>query len=224
MASRPVPPPPVSWPGRAPQQSAQTKPSVAQPAKTFSPIARPRAGADQGAGEKLRTLAGGSYRLEQGERHVLTPPNGVYNFVHVREQARAHTTMMSSRSGHAALAAGRPVLYAGTASFDQGHLQWWSNYSGTFQPIAEFHTQAGLPSDKFVPWQKLALGGVGLNRGMLQDTRNSSAPELATRKPTKPAKPQAASQPETAKSQSSGQNQTGAKASEKAAALLKRSP
>ena len=38
-------------------------------------------------------------------------------------------------------------------------------------------SQAALPRDRFVPWQKLQLGGQGMQRGMLSDQRRSQAPE-----------------------------------------------
>lgn len=50
-------------------------------------------------------------------------------------------------------------------------MTWWSNYSGTYQPIAAFRAQAGLPEDKFVPWQKLQMGGIAMQRGMFLERR-----------------------------------------------------
>ena len=50
-------------------------------------------------------------------------------------------------------------------------MAWWSNYSGTYQPIAAFRAQAGLPEDKFVPWQKLQMGGVAMQRGTFSERR-----------------------------------------------------
>ena len=70
------------------------------------------------------------------------------------------------RSQNTQIAGGHPVVYAGTARFDSGEMAWWSNYSGTYQPIAAFRAQAGLPENKFVPWQKLQMGGTAMQRGI----------------------------------------------------------
>ena len=80
-------------------------------------------------------------------------------------------TLVSPRRSHASLAEGHPVIYAGTARFDAGTLDWWSNYSGSYQPIAAFRHQAQLPEDRFVPWQRLQMGGIAMQRGMLTDRR-----------------------------------------------------
>ena len=58
-------------------------------------------------------------------------------------------------------------------------MAWWSNYSGTYQPIAAFRAQAGLPEDKFVPWQKLQMGGVAMQRGTFTERRPTWVPERA---------------------------------------------
>src|SRR5262249_35852335 len=73
-------------------------------------------------------------------------------------------------------ASGRPVVYAGTARFESGEMTWWSNYSGTYQPIAAFRAQAGLPEDKFVPWQKLQIGGTAMQRGTFGERRGAGPP------------------------------------------------
>ena len=98
--------------------------------------------------------------------------------------------LVSSRMSHAQLAGGQPVVYAGTASFEQGAMAWWSNYSGTFQPIAEFRAQAALPDDKFVPWQRLQAGGISMQRGTFQERMSAAPPELA-----KPGRPNPAAAP-----------------------------
>lgn len=155
------------------------------------------------AGDELVAVQGAEFLLQVADRGVRVKPNGTYNFVRVQGTTRndAHT-YVSSKSGHAGLAGGRPVLYAGTVRFDSGKLDWWSNYSGTYQPIAAFRQQAQLPEDAFVPWQKLQMGGVGLQRGMFNDRRSATAPaktepakaESAKREPVKleAAKPEVA--------------------------------
>ncbi|MBP2312815.1 hypothetical protein [Azospirillum soli] len=132
------------------------------------------------AGDELVSVQGNEFLLQVADRGVRVKPNGTYNFVRVQGTTRndAHT-FVSSKSGHAGLAGGRPVLYAGTVRFDSGKLDWWSNYSGTYQPIAAFRKQAQLPEDAFVPWQKLQMGGVGLQRGMFNDRRSATAPTKA---------------------------------------------
>ena len=122
--------------------------------------------------EELVPAPGGGFQVRSAQLHTLSPPSGTFNFVRVHgETPRAQPVLVSSGLAHAQLAGGRPVLYAGTARFERGQMAWWSNYSGTYQPIAEFRAQAGLPEDKFVPWQKLQLGGVAMQRGTFTERR-----------------------------------------------------
>ncbi|WP_448188551.1 hypothetical protein [Azospirillum sp. sgz301742] len=186
-------PPPPHWPGRRPEAAAQPQAvqrqtlqrQTAQRQATFGAL---RAGKAEraSAGDELMRVQSDQFLLKTAERGLHVKPNGTYNFVRVQGDTRndAHT-YVSSRSGHAGLAAGKPVLYAGTVRFDSGRIDWWSNYSGTYQPIAAFRQQAQLPDDNFVPWQKLQMGGVGLQRGMFNDRRASTAPTKPA--PTKPA-------------------------------------
>lgn len=166
--------------------------------RTFAPHQRPQGQRFTQPGDELVGGADGSFQLRRHDNQVLSRPDGVYNFVRVQGMTRNQSaTVMSARAPHASLADGRPVLYAGTAAFDGGKLQWWSNYSGTYQPQAEFHRQAALPDDKFVPWQRLQLGGVGLQRGMLSDHRGVTLPDKEAEKgatKTEPA-PQPATKP-----------------------------
>jgi hypothetical protein len=145
-------------------------------AATFAPTKRVT-GRAQGTAEELLSQPDGSYRVRSADRGTLAPPNGVYNFVRVQGATRNEASLyVSPRMPHAHLAGGRPVLYAGTAKLDAGKLDWWSNYSGTYQPVAEFRAQAKLPVDKFVNWQKLQMQGVGMQRGMLNDRRPMEMP------------------------------------------------
>lgn len=226
MAPPKHPPPPVRW--HTPPASAHAGAATAQPMRAFAAHQRPPGQRDGSTGDELVGGADGRFQLRRHSNHVLTQPSGVYNFVRVQGATRNQAaTMLSARAPHASLAGGRPVLYAGTAAFDGGRLQWWSNYSGTYQPQAEFHHQAALPDDKFVPWQRLQLGGVGLQRGMLADHRGVGLPARGDDKPDKgtqtdkgaakttatgPQQPQAAKADETPKTPSgptSGQNATG---------------
>jgi hypothetical protein len=138
-------------------------------------------GRPQGSAEELVSQPDGTFRVRDPERGTLAQPNGVYNFVRVRGARRDDASLyVSPRMPHAHLAAGRPVLYAGTARLESGKLDWWSNFSGTYQPIAEFRSQASLPVDKFVTWQRLQLSGVGMQRAMLGEKRAQAAPSAKT--------------------------------------------
>jgi hypothetical protein len=122
--------------------------------------------------------------VRSAQRHTLSPPSGTFNFVRVQgDTPRARQVLVSVKLAHAQLAGGRPVIYAGTARFDRGEMVWWSNYSGTYQPIAAFRAQAGLPEEKFVSWQRLQMGGVAMQRGTFIERR---AAEPAVTKPPAP--------------------------------------
>ncbi len=183
-------PPPTQWPGRPPQpapaaavRAGAVQCQAVQRQASFGALRSGKA-ERASAGDELVSVQGNEFLLQVADRGVRVKPNGTYNFVRVQGTTRndAHT-FVSSRSGHAGLAGGRPVLYAGTVRFDSGKLDWWSNYSGTYQPIAAFRQQARLPEDAFIPWQKLQMGGVGLQRGMFNDRRSATAPAK-----TEPAK------------------------------------
>jgi len=165
--------------------------AVAQPMKTFDAIRTAHHGGQRvSAGDELVSAGHDIFQLRQPDRGVMVRPNGTYNFVRVAGQTRAQSqTLVSSKAGHAAIAGGRPVLYAGTVRFDNGALDWWSNYSGTYQPIAAFRGQANLPEDRFTPWQRLQMGGVGMQRNTFRDQRRTLEPEKP--KAPEPAKPAA---------------------------------
>lgn len=175
--------------------------AVVQRQKTFEALRPGPSGGQQTAtaGDPLVRATADMFQVRDSGRGVMVRPNGTYNFVRVTGETQAKAeTLVSSKVGHAAIAAGRPVLYAGTARFDNGALEWWSNYSGTYQPMAAFKGQAGLPVERFQPWQKLQMGGVGMQRGTFLDRRDPSAP-TAPEKPAAPTKPAAASIPAAAK-------------------------
>lgn len=170
---------------------------VVQMLKTFEALRPGPSGGQQTAtaGDPLVRATADMFQVRDSGRGVMVRPNGTYNFVRVTGETQAKAeTLVSSKVGHAAIAAGRPVLYAGTARFDNGALEWWSNYSGTYQPMAAFKGQAGLPVERFQPWQKLQMGGVGMQRGTFLDRRDPSAP-TAPEKAAAPAKPAAAPAP-----------------------------
>lgn len=155
--------------------------AVAQPMKTFDAIRSAQTANGKGAGEELVAASRDLFQVRQADRGVMVRPNGTYNFVRVAGETRARAqTLISSKAGHAAIAGGRPVLYAGTVRFDNGSLDWWSNYSGTYQPIAAFRAQASLPEDRFMPWQKLQMGGIGMQRNTFRDQRQMLDPARAT--------------------------------------------
>jgi hypothetical protein len=169
-------------------------------AATFAPIKRVT-GRPQGSAEELVGQPDGTFRVRDAERGTLGQPNGVYNFVRVQGARRDDGSLfVSPRMPHAHLAAGRPVLYAGTARLEAGKLDWWSNYSGTYQPIAEFRAQAKLPVDKFVTWQRLQMSGISMQRGMIGERRAQAAPSQKSPSPVAaagPAREEAAVRPAT---------------------------
>jgi len=181
MPPRPPAPPPPCWSGRPPQSGA------VQRLATFTPL---RAGSLNRTppGDELVHVQGETFVLKTAARGLHVKPDGLYNFVRtVGARPGDKHTLLSPRSSHAGLAGGQPVLYAGTIRFDSGRLDWWSNYSGTYQPVAAFRQQAGLPDERFVPWQRLQMGGIGLQRTMLAETRPSFKPERPAHTPVKGA-------------------------------------
>jgi hypothetical protein len=168
--------PPTVWPGgKAPAHTVQRAATGAAGADAvFTPHARglhapppPRAVA-----EELLARPGGGFQVRSAQRHTMSPPTGTFNFVRVHgDTPRSRPLLVSAKLAHAQMSGGRPVVYAGTARFDRGDMAWWSNYSGTYQPIAAFRAQAGLPEDKFVPWQKLQMGGTAMQRGTFTERR-----------------------------------------------------
>ena len=185
-------PPPTRWPGKSP-------PATVQPQATFGALRTAAAGRG-GPGDELLPSRGEDFLLKTSGRGLHVKPDGTYNFVRVAGgKPNDARTVVSPRSNHASLADGRPVLYAGTLRFEAGHLDWWSNYSGTYQPAAAFRQQAGLPDERFVPWQKLQMGGVGLQRNMLGERRAATRPEAPEPGPAKPAAKVEAVRPEAPK-------------------------
>ncbi|MBK8175374.1 MAG: hypothetical protein IPK66_09005 [Rhodospirillales bacterium] len=127
--------------------------------------------------EQLVRLPGGGFRVRLAGGPAREP-SGTYNFVQLHGSSPgSQPIFLSPQLTHAQLAQGKPVVYAGTARFDKGAMQWWSNYSGTYQPIAAFHAQAKLPGEHFVPWQQLQLGGHAMQRSMLGERRSQQAPD-----------------------------------------------
>jgi hypothetical protein len=177
-------PPPV-WPGgKAPARTVQRAGAVFAPhARVLRAPPPPRA-----VVEELVARPGGGFQLRSAQRHTMSPPTGTFNFVRVHgDTPRSRPLLVSAKLAHAQMSGGRPVVYAGTARFDRGDMAWWSNFSGTYQPIAAFRAQAGLPEDKFVPWQKLQMGGTAMQRGTFSDRRAAAAPERAS--PSSPGAP-----------------------------------
>lgn len=156
-------------------------PSSVQRFASFSDRAANRdAGRPAPPGDELVTLGNGAFGARDSARGLISRPDGTYNFV--RTQGRRlvdQRLLISAKAGHAQLSQGSPVVYAGTIRFSRGALEWWSNYSGHYQPIAEFRDQAHLPDEKFVPWQKLQMGGTAMQRGMFRDRRPTGGPPAA---------------------------------------------
>jgi hypothetical protein len=183
-----------------PHQRGTAAPHSAGPARpiqrasadaVFAPQQRVLRPPPKGVAEELVPRPGGGFHVRSAQRNTLAPPTGTFNFVRVHgDVPSSKPILVSSRLPHAQLAGARPVVYAGTASFDRGEMAWWSNYSGTYQPIAAFRAQAGLPADKFVPWQKLQMGGVAMQRGTFAERRAADRPDAA--KPARSTPPDAA--------------------------------
>lgn len=174
-----APPPPrptrPDWPRRQPPATVQrASAEVTFAAHTRRPLTTSTILADE-----LVSSPGGGFQTRSPQRHTLSPPTGPFNFVRIHGDApRSRPLLVSPKLAHAQLAGGRPVVYAGTVNFDRGQMNWWSNYSGTYQPIAAFRAQADLPEDKFVPWQKLQMGGIAMQRGTFTERRTLAAPTL----------------------------------------------
>jgi hypothetical protein len=163
-------PPPALATRRASAASAQRFASFANRIAPDSAKAAP-------PGDELVTLGDGAFGARAASRGLVTRPDGTYNFVRTQGLRRIdQRTLISAKAGHAQLSGGRPVVYAGTMQFKGGDLEWWSNFSGHYQPIAAFRAQAQLPLDKFVPWQELQMGGTAMQRRMFSDRRPAGAP------------------------------------------------
>jgi hypothetical protein len=106
--------------------------------------------------EQIFTLSHFSdhYRMRRGREHGQYVPNARFTFV----KLTSGETLLHQRIRHPALAEGRPVLYAGEASFNNGRLQWWSNGSGNYRPDPDHAVQAGLPMDNFFTYDQVLQG------------------------------------------------------------------
>ena len=102
---------------------------------------------------RLRSFAD-NYRMNRGKEHGQYVPNSRYVFVTMM----GGETLMHPRYRHPALAQGKPVLYAGEASFNNGRLEWWSNGSGNYRPDPDHAAQAGLPAEQFYPYEDILKG------------------------------------------------------------------
>jgi len=95
-----------------------------------------------------------NYRVTRGNQHGLLVANSKYIFCRMM----TGELLMHPTYRHPAIAAGKPVLYAGEAYFDNGKLEWWSNGSGNYRPDAEHALQAELPMDRFYTYQDILKG------------------------------------------------------------------
>lgn len=95
-----------------------------------------------------------NYRITRGRQHGQLVANSKYIFCRMMTgELLLHPTYR-----HPAIAAGKPVLYAGEMYFDNGRLDWWSNGSGNYRPDAEHAGQADLPMDRFYTYQQVLKG------------------------------------------------------------------
>ncbi len=96
----------------------------------------------------------GNYRLQRGSEHGAYVPYSKYIFV----RTTRGETLLHPYFRHPALAEGRPVRYAGEASFNNGQLEWWSNGSGNYRPDYEHAEQAELPMERFYTFEQILKG------------------------------------------------------------------
>jgi hypothetical protein len=101
----------------------------------------------------LRSFAD-NYRMSRGSEHGQYVPNSRFVFVTMPRGE----TLLHPRYRHPVLSEGKPVLYAGEASFNNGRLEWWSNGSGNYRPDANHAAQAGLPMDSFYAHDEILKG------------------------------------------------------------------
>lgn len=94
------------------------------------------------------------YRMRRGGDHGLMVPNSRFIFVRTMDG----DVVMHQRYRHPVLAQGRPVLYAGEASFNNGKLDWWSNGSGNYRPDSDHAEQAALPMERFFTYEQVLKG------------------------------------------------------------------
>ena len=102
---------------------------------------------------RLRSFAD-NYRMSRGKEHGQYVPNSRYVFV----KLMSGDMLVHPSYRHPALAEGKPVLYAGEVSFNNGRLDWWSNGSGNYRPDAGHAAQASLPMDQFYPYEDILKG------------------------------------------------------------------
>lgn len=95
-----------------------------------------------------------NYRIARGRQHGQLVANSKYIFCRMT----TGEMLLHPRYRHPAIAAGKPVLYAGEAYFDNGKLAWWSNGSGNYRPDAEHAAQAELPMDRFYTYEEILKG------------------------------------------------------------------
>jgi hypothetical protein len=94
------------------------------------------------------------YRMRRGGDHGLLVPNTKFIFV----RTMSGEVVMHQRYRHPVLAAGRPVLYAGEAYFNNGRLDWWSNGSGNYRPDPDHAEQSNLPMERFFTYEDVLKG------------------------------------------------------------------
>lgn len=135
---------------------AQMKAASGQP--RFYPNLNPAAAAlkaDPAEFMRLESSFDSSYfRMRRGGDHGLLVPNSKFIFVRTMDGE----TVMHQRYRHPVLAQGRPVLYAGEASFNNGKLDWWSNGSGNYRPDSDHAEQAALPMERFFTYEQVLKG------------------------------------------------------------------
>jgi hypothetical protein len=123
----------------------------------------------------LRSFAD-NYRMSRGKEHGHYVPNSRFVFVTMM----SGETLMHQSYRHPAISAGKPVLYAGEAYFNNGRLQWWSNGSGNYRPDPDHAAQSGLPMKQFYPYEQILKGthsqprSESITGAMIHSTRSAN--------------------------------------------------
>jgi hypothetical protein len=95
-----------------------------------------------------------NYRITRGQQHGQLVANSKYIFCRMMNGE----LLLHPSYRHPAIAAGKPVLYAGEMYFDNGKLAWWSNGSGNYRPDAAHAEQAELPMERFYTYEDVLRG------------------------------------------------------------------
>ena len=177
---------------RRPEARALQRSSVEQ---TFAPRTRTtRQAPPRAVAEELVPAPGGAFQVRGADvkhsrrravRSISSASRGDAGVFAALRQFR-HATRADRGWAARALRRHRP--------FERGQMAWWSNYSGTYQPIAAFRAQAGLPEDKFVPGRSCSSAASPCSAGRSasggRPWPNGRPQQLPPYRPARPTPPQ----------------------------------